>query len=186
MNDVHQHLKLGWGSEGKPNHCGTIPPTARRWLRLYPAVPQRSFNARGSEPFGMVIDLDVLLPGSGIPTVQTLKPRTERQAPKSHYSGIFGLDEFPLHTDLAHWAMPPRYFMLRCIHGSPDVTTKLLPATVMMDAVGSAGSATGLGQAAAPQSLWQSWLANVVVFLEPSSWPEMGYALSDTYEHGGC
>lgn len=87
---------------------------------------------------GTIIDLEALLPGSGIPTVQTLKPRNEREAPKSHYSGVFGLQEFPLHTDLAHWAKPPRYFMLRCIYGTADVATRLLPASAIVSAVGDA------------------------------------------------
>ena len=87
---------------------------------------------------GTIIDLDQMLPRSGIPTVQKIKPRKECEAPKSQYSGVFGLGEFPLHTDLAHWAKPPRYFMLRCIHGIPDVATRLLPASAVVDAVGHA------------------------------------------------
>lgn len=85
---------------------------------------------------GRIIEIDALLPGSGIPTVQTLMPRNERDAPRTQYSGVFGLQEFPLHTDLAHWAKPPRYFMLRCISGSAEVATRLLPAFVLMDAIG--------------------------------------------------
>lgn len=87
---------------------------------------------------GAIVDLDTLLPGSGIPTVQTLKVRKQCDAPKSHYSGAFGLNEFPLHTDLAHWARPPRYFILRCIIGSQGVATSLLPASALVSAVGHA------------------------------------------------
>ncbi|SFU21052.1 Taurine catabolism dioxygenase TauD, TfdA family [Mesorhizobium sp. YR577] len=85
---------------------------------------------------GTVLDLDAFLPGSGIPTVQTLKPKKECEAPKSQYSGMFGLEEFPLHTDLAHWAKPPRYLMLRCVLGTPHVGTRLLPASAIVNAVG--------------------------------------------------
>lgn len=42
------------------------------------------------------------------------------------YGGNYGLNELPLHTDLAHWHRPPRYVLLRCIEGSSSVATKLL------------------------------------------------------------
>jgi Taurine catabolism dioxygenase TauD, TfdA family. len=38
----------------------------------------------------------------------------------NQYSGNYGLAEFPLHSDLAHWAVPPRYFMLRCVAGAVE------------------------------------------------------------------
>jgi hypothetical protein len=75
---------------------------------------------------GKVVDLERILPGARIPSVQVLRPRTEADAPRNQYSGNYGLGEFPLHTDLAHWAMPPRYFMLRCLRGAPEVSTKVL------------------------------------------------------------
>ena len=112
-----------------------------RQLQLdgYALIPQLRSNGSTLEvasDVGTIIDLDVLLPGSGIPTVQRLTPREESEALESRYSGVFGLSEFPLHTDLAHWAMPPRYFMLRCIRGASDVTTRLLPASAVVGAVG--------------------------------------------------
>jgi len=107
----------------------------------YAFIPQWHSNqsTRGvASIVGTITDLDALLPGSGIPTVQTLKPREVPEAPKTHYSGVFGLEEFPLHTDLAHWAKPPRYFMLRCTSGAADVATRLLPASAVVNAVGLA------------------------------------------------
>lgn len=80
---------------------------------------------------GVVTDIQALLPYSNIPTVQTLTPRNEAKSSSSHYSGIFGLNEFPLHTDLAHWARPPRYFILRCQNGSRSVATKLLACSTL-------------------------------------------------------
>lgn len=53
--------------------------------------------------------------------VHRLVPQS--QSTPNTYSGNFGLDTFPLHTDLAHWALPPRYLLLRCIRGYPDVQT---------------------------------------------------------------
>lgn len=65
--------------------------------------------------------------------VQTLLPRSEA-APNS-YSGIFGLDRFPFHSDLAHWRTPPRYLLLRCVTGYADVPTSLVDGHDLVDAV---------------------------------------------------
>lgn len=56
--------------------------------------------------------------------VQELVPRAN--ATPNTYSGIYGLDRFPFHTDLAHWRVPPRYLMLRCIKGYAEVPTLLV------------------------------------------------------------
>jgi hypothetical protein len=46
--------------------------------------------------------------------------------PANTYGGNFGLGALPLHTDLAHWHVPPRYLMLRCSIEDPAVTTPLI------------------------------------------------------------
>lgn len=46
--------------------------------------------------------------------------------PKNTYAGNYGFGKLPLHTDLAHWHIPPRYLMLRCVVPDPQVTTLLL------------------------------------------------------------
>lgn len=61
-----------------------------------------------------------------MPLVQTLTPRQKENELENTYSGNFGLDEFPFHTDLAHWYVPPRYLFLRCAVPAPDVETKLI------------------------------------------------------------
>lgn len=80
---------------------------------------------------GAVVDMGSLMPQSGITAVQTLRPRRESQSHGKQYSGTYGLSEFPFHTDLAHWARPPRYFLLRCKVGSQSVATRLLPYSVL-------------------------------------------------------
>ncbi|MDR9774714.1 hypothetical protein RJJ65_19030 [Rhizobium hidalgonense] len=65
--------------------------------------------------------------------VQTLVPRSEA-APNS-YSGIYGLNRFPFHSDLAHWRTPPRYLLLRCVTGYADVPTLLIDGHDLIDAV---------------------------------------------------
>jgi L-asparagine oxygenase len=65
--------------------------------------------------------------------VQELVPRAS--APPNMYSGIFGLSAFPFHTDLAHWRLPPRYLLLRCVTGYPDVPTLLIDGRKIISAV---------------------------------------------------
>lgn len=56
--------------------------------------------------------------------VQELIPRIS--STPNTYSGIYGLNSFPFHTDLAHWKRPPRYLLLRCLIGYSEVPTLLL------------------------------------------------------------
>jgi L-asparagine oxygenase len=86
---------------------------------------------------GKVLDIQKLLPLSRIPTVQSLRPRYASSVGNNQYSGIHGLDAFPLHTDLAHWTVPPRYFILRCIVPAEDVCTLMLPWATITPALGS-------------------------------------------------
>lgn len=107
-----------------------------------------------AESLGDVVDVAAAM-GTSVPAVQTLRPRRTSEAPPNLYSGTYGLDAFPFHTDLAHWSRPPRYFLLRCIHGSPSVPTTLLPRPAFEAVVGAnmlkraivRPRRTGLGQA---------------------------------------
>jgi L-asparagine oxygenase len=83
-----------------------------------------------------VIEIERLLPERGITTVQRLIPRDTSASIKNQYSDNFGMSEFPLHTDLAHWARPPRYFILRALTGSSFVPTTLLDGSAVIAAVG--------------------------------------------------
>jgi L-asparagine oxygenase len=65
--------------------------------------------------------------------VQELIPRAA--GTPNTYSGIYGLDRFPFHTDLAHWHRPPRYLMLRCVRGYADVSTQLLDGEALVERV---------------------------------------------------
>lgn len=60
---------------------------------------------------------------AGIAPVQELTPRSVEQASASSYSGLYGLGQFPLHTDMAHWYVPPHYLLLRCVHAANQVKT---------------------------------------------------------------
>ncbi|PCJ92918.1 MAG: hypothetical protein COA46_02790 [Porticoccaceae bacterium] len=71
-------------------------------------------------------DLGEVYKVSTMPLVQTLTPRLRKNEHKNTYSGNYGLNEFPFHTDLAHWYVPPRYLLLRCICPARNVSTKLI------------------------------------------------------------
>jgi L-asparagine oxygenase len=60
-------------------------------------------------------------PGRAI--VQALPARREGASPRNSMSGLFGLDEFPLHTDGAHWHCPPRFVLLRSANGRSSTPT---------------------------------------------------------------
>lgn len=66
----------------------------------------------------------VLTLGEGSP-VHQLRPTPKDNAAPNSYSGIYGLDVFPFHTDMAHWRHPPRFIMLRCVVGFEEVPTLL-------------------------------------------------------------
>ena len=72
----------------------------------------------------------------GVTEVQVLTPRHTDHAPPNTYSGNFGVQAFPLHTDLAHWFLPPRYFALRCVIGSKLVSTSVVDVKDLISAVG--------------------------------------------------
>lgn len=84
---------------------------------------------------GAVVDIPSLLPGGGVPTVQTLVPRREKESPPNQYSAAFGLGAFPLHSDMAHWSRPPRYLLLRCVSSGGGVATRVLAASSLVSAV---------------------------------------------------
>ena len=63
---------------------------------------------------------------SGISDIQRLCPQKACDSNPNTYSGIFGTGEFPLHTDLAHYMLPPHYLLIRCIKPGTDVQTGII------------------------------------------------------------
>lgn len=57
---------------------------------------------------------------------ETLTPKKRINSNKNTYSSIFGLGDFPYHTDLAHSPLPPKYLLLRCVKGANNVKTNIL------------------------------------------------------------
>ena len=69
-------------------------------------------------------------------SVHELTPCTKEAATPNTYSGMYGLQRFPFHTDLAHWRLPPRYLMLRCVVGFDEVQTLLADGFCLAEQVG--------------------------------------------------
>ena len=82
--------------------------------------------------------------------VQPLTPKAA--STPNTYSGIFGLGRFPFHTDLAHWQVPPRYLLLRCLKGYVDVPTMLLDGLTVVAEMGSETMGRALVKPRRPQS----------------------------------
>lgn len=70
-----------------------------------------------------------------MPLIQTLTPRLKENELDNTYSGNFGVNEFPFHTDLAHWYVPPRYLFLRSVVPVADVETKLIDSNDICDGI---------------------------------------------------
>jgi L-asparagine oxygenase len=65
----------------------------------------------------------------------SLTPKANSEASPVSYSGLYGLGEFPMHTDMAHWRMPPRYLVLWAQAGSIDVKTPLLDSSKLIESL---------------------------------------------------
>jgi L-asparagine oxygenase len=82
--------------------------------------------------------------------IHQLRPRRVEEAPLNTYSGNYGLGEFPLHTDLAHWFLPPRYFLLRCVVGFGNIPTVLVDGFPLVKQVGTTALTRALMQPRRP------------------------------------
>ncbi|WP_445010119.1 hypothetical protein [Vreelandella stevensii] len=64
------------------------------------------------------------VPGAQI--VQELRPDNKVSLEASSYSGNYGLEEFPFHSDMAHWFRPPRFLLLCCRTPALSVETRVV------------------------------------------------------------
>lgn len=60
------------------------------------------------------------------PVVDLLEPRPSRDGGDRSLSGRYGLGEFPLHTDCAHHAIPPRFGAMRLASPASDRDTNIV------------------------------------------------------------
>jgi L-asparagine oxygenase len=114
-----------------PDDCGALINTvlAKGFAfreRLSPEVSTDQLAQALGEPVGL----------SANSPVHALTPKSTAEAPSNTYSGNYGLGEFPLHTDMANWHEPPRYLMLRCVVGAPDVATTVVDPRSITETIG--------------------------------------------------
>ncbi|WP_027681681.1 TauD/TfdA family dioxygenase [Rhizobium leguminosarum] len=101
-----------------------------RGFALLPALqPERSAGELAAS-FGTPLSL-----GAGDP-VHTLTPAAKEASTPNTYSGLYGFQSFPFHTDMAHWRAPPRFLMLRCVVGFMEVPTMLIDGRDLARRVG--------------------------------------------------
>ncbi len=77
-------------------------------------------------PANVADDIARAICGARFGEIEVLRPVDENVRGANTYSGNYGRNSFPLHTDLAHWHRPPRYVMLRCVEGAPSVSTRVV------------------------------------------------------------
>lgn len=88
------------------------------------------------------------IPGSAF--MHHLVARSQENAPPNTYGGNYGFGTLPLHTDLAHWYISPRYLVLRCLAGSSSVATLLLDGFDVVSAIGQTAMRRALVQPRRP------------------------------------
>jgi len=60
------------------------------------------------------------------PLVSILVPRESNTGRRNTASAFYGLGEFPIHTDMAHWPVPPRYVLMRARNTGQNIPTLLI------------------------------------------------------------
>jgi alpha-ketoglutarate-dependent taurine dioxygenase len=71
------------------------------------------------------------IPGQKL--VSIIRPNRKLTSKENTYSGIFGMNEFPLHSDLANWYTPPRYLALRGVVSKEGAFTHLLDSRSILN-----------------------------------------------------
>lgn len=113
----------------------------------YSFISEETPQVQGREALARFGPLLVL---PGLAEVQALVPREKASATPNTYSGNYGRGGFPLHTDLAHWSLPPHYFVLRCVVGAEGVATRLVDGNELIAAVGGSKMSRALVQPRRP------------------------------------
>lgn len=116
-------MVASWASRGliSQDNALKVAVKAQLDLRGYAALPRHDVTA---DARSVATKLGEPMDPWNEGIVQKLTPRAS--STPNTYSGIFGLGQFPFHSDLAHWDQPPRYVLLRCVTGYLDVPTLLV------------------------------------------------------------
>lgn len=74
-------------------------------------------------------------PSARLPETRLIA-RDRGDAGLNTYSGTFGWDAFPPHTDMAHWLIPPRFICLTCEASDIPVEIGVIDAAELISAFG--------------------------------------------------
>lgn len=80
----------------------------------------------GDSSFEIATNIGTVINVPGAKTVQELTPANRDSLEASSYSGNYGVEEFPFHSDMAHWFRPPRYLLLCCRVPAMSVETRVV------------------------------------------------------------
>lgn len=80
----------------------------------------------GDSSMEIATNIGTVIKVPGTKTVQELTPANAALLEKSSYSGNYGVEEFPFHSDMAHWFRPPRYLLLCCRVPAISVETRVV------------------------------------------------------------
>jgi L-asparagine oxygenase len=141
----------------------------------FAVLPRFAPSMDSAEAFASLGSIDVV---EGLNPVQTLAPHPSEKAPPNTYSGNFGIAEFPLHTDLAHWATPPRFIALRCLRGVDRVTTRVLDGRMLIERLGINALRMALVQPRRPLRNGKQLLRLLERFGDGDEFAEVGQSLS--------
>jgi L-asparagine oxygenase len=100
-------------------------------------------------PKEVISNLGKISPVGDYDPVHELRPHACDNRANS-YSGRFGFGKFPMHTDFAHWFIPPRYVALRCVVGAKYVQTLVFDSRSILKEVGEDTLQRGLVQPRIP------------------------------------
>ncbi len=71
--------------------------------------------------------------------IEVLSPTTVSMAMPASLSSAYGIGEFPLHTDAAHWPIPPRLMLMLCVCDEQNRSTQLLPWDIVVSRLSASG-----------------------------------------------
>ncbi len=82
---------------------------------------------------GVILDLHMIDSAYPSSSIDVLTPKEKTPYQLNRYHGNYGFEEYPAHTDLAHWFIPPRYLLLRAITGTSSVKTFIYSTKALSD-----------------------------------------------------
>jgi alpha-ketoglutarate-dependent taurine dioxygenase len=105
-NALDRLAKDGWASFCIPSRSGDVMEKTALEIAHSIGVPSPS-RRRG-------------------PMVDHLLPVNRQVAKARSLSALYGLGEFPWHTDGAHWCTPPRYLVMACLEADEKVADTII------------------------------------------------------------